>query len=107
MLNDSPQVQEIKKRFLASFSDKRDVINAHIEAIENSKGLSDDKLLKAELDLSYAELHKYAGSFGMYGYDEISKACRCVMKLIEADEVLEMLTLMKILSTLLEKYIED
>jgi len=107
MLNDSPQVQEIKKRFLASFPDKRDSINTHICSIEKLKAGANSKLLKAELDQAYASLHKYAGSFGMYGYEEISKACRCVMKLIDADDLLDAVTLMGILSSLIDDYVDE
>ncbi len=77
MGSDSPQVQELKKRYRASFPEKLTVI----QNIRMSLEVDNDTTLARD------ELHKLAGSSGMYGYQEIASNCREAMTHIDNDSV--------------------
>lgn len=74
MTQDSPQILAIKERYKASFPDKADAVK-HLLSTVQSDG---------DLDLIKEEMHKLAGSSGMYGYEQISAVCRSAMS--NADE---------------------
>jgi len=76
MTQDSPQVQEIRARYKASLSDKARMINEYLTAFQEN---SNDELLTQ----IRGELHKLAGSAGMYDYDDISSLARSGMVLID------------------------
>ncbi len=76
-MNDSPQIQAIKERYKASFGEKK----AIVEQIVMDLGSGDD------LQPAREELHKLAGSSGMYGYDDIALVCRMAMREIDTKEM--------------------
>ena len=106
MLNDSPQVQAIRARFRNSFDEKKQIIDTFLSNLEVFQKQGDDGLLGDELESCHAELHKFAGSFGMYGYTEISGKCRAVMKAISNKKNDETITLLSEISVLLGSFDE-
>jgi len=72
--------------------------------MESFQRQANDVLLKSELESCHGELHKLAGSFGMYGYTEVSETCRASMAAISSASVNEALTLLKKISALLEEF---
>jgi len=76
MANDSSQIQAIRARYRQSFTQKKTMIDGYLENIMGLKSKSDDQALKQEFDVCHSELHKLAGSFGMYDYQAISAVCR-------------------------------
>ena len=101
MLNDSPQVQAIRARFRNSFDEKKQIVDTFLSNLETLQKQTDDVLFSAELESCHAELHKLAGSFGMYGYTEISEVCRATMKAISIQNIDETLMLLSKVSVLL------
>ena len=79
MSSDSPQIVAIRARYKASFSEKKQLIDEYVERLSDEPT---DKLVLSEL---HGELHKLAGSSGMYGYDDISRLCREIMQEIVND----------------------
>jgi len=67
---DSPQIKAIKERYKASFPEKLVILQTLREAVEN----------EADFEYVHEELHKLAGSSGMYGYDDIAGLCRLAMQ---------------------------
>jgi HPt (histidine-containing phosphotransfer) domain-containing protein len=68
---ESPQVKAIRQRYKASLKGKSDMVNDYLVLLIEPSGTSDDKLHNI-----YLELHKLAGSSGMYGYQDISDLAR-------------------------------
>lgn len=70
---DSPQVQALKQRYRDSLKEKSLVVTEMLDQL----GRVEDLLPIRE------ELHKLAGSSGMYGYSDISETCREAIKSID------------------------
>jgi len=104
MVNDSPQIQAIRARFRNSFNEKKQMIDTFIAGVEASKKQGNDALLKSELESCHAELHKLAGSFGMYGYSDVAETCRAGMKAISDLNVDESLIMLNKVSVLLSEF---
>ncbi len=73
MSTDSPQVAAIKERYKASFPEKVEVIRTALNSVFDNDDLEPVK----------EELHKLAGSLGMYGYQELAAHCRSAMEHID------------------------
>lgn len=82
MKNDSPQVQAIRERFRNSFSDKADALKALSQQIKANQQQPEEALNEA-----HETLHKLAGSFGMYGYDDLSNLCRTGMAQAQSSDM--------------------
>ena len=105
MTQDSPQVQAIRARFKNSFAEKKQLIDQHqlnIQDVESQEGMS----LKDVFELAHTDLHKLAGSFGMYGYSDVALICRSAMKATANEDVAESLTLLTQLSNELSGYLK-
>jgi len=80
---ESPQVAAIRARYQSSLKDKAEMLAAHTAALVASKDNNLDLTLEALRD----DLHKLAGSSGMYGYEDISKVCRHAMRAIDEEKL--------------------
>ncbi|GAA6137196.1 hypothetical protein NBRC116583_09430 [Arenicella sp. 4NH20-0111] len=76
-MTDSPQIQEIKARYKASFPEKANMLSGFMRVVSTG----------GELTILREELHKLAGSSGMYSYDDISSLCRKAMQSIDNDQL--------------------
>ena len=86
MSQDSPQVQAIRARYKASLPDKAALFSSYLQRL-----LAQSPLTHSDYDDLHGELHKLAGSSGMYGYSDISELARGTMSLI-ADRQYDRLT---------------
>lgn len=73
----SNKQQQLKQSYIQSMTNKRDVLEQHYDELK--KGNGDSESL-------YHHLHKLSGSAGMYGFVEISKCARVLMKSIESKQ---------------------
>ena len=80
---ESPQVAAIRARYQSSLKDKAEMLATHSAAVVSSKDNNLDVALEALRD----DLHKLAGSSGMYGYEDISKVCRHAMSAIDEEKL--------------------
>lgn len=97
MNNDSPQVQAIRERFRNSFSEKADTLKSLSKQIVSQTQPPEDVL-----HATHEVLHKLAGSFGMYGYDDLSSLCRTGMAQAQSSDIDALQTSMQELIGLLE-----
>lgn len=77
-MQDSPQVQAIQARYKASFNDKAAMLNDFLSQIQAHLGDAD--LIARFSQELHEELHKLAGSLGMYGYDDFALLARDGMR---------------------------
>ncbi len=69
--SESPQIKALKELYKSSLNKKIDLLERHRSDLRDDSG--------HRLSEVYEDLHKLAGSSGMYGYDEISSCCRDTM----------------------------
>jgi len=81
MKPESPKIADIRERFKSSLLDKADVLGGYLDKIVESEELNVELLSELREDL-----HKLAGSTGMYGYDDLAKMSREAMDLIDAGD---------------------
>ena len=72
-MQDSPQIQQLKQRYRQSFPEKLSIIENIKQGIIESNSIDEAK----------SELHKLAGSSGMYGYPDLAQNCRDAMQKID------------------------
>lgn len=92
-MSDSPQIQAIKERYKASFPEK-------IEILEGLKASAEQN---QKLEIAKEELHKLAGSSGMYGYDDLSYLCRVGMRNVDQGDSNALLSTIDKIIDLLEQ----
>ena len=80
---ESPQVAAIRARYQSSLKEKAEMLAAHSAVLDSSK----DNNLGIALEALRDDLHKLAGSSGMYGYADISKVCRHAMSAIDEEKL--------------------
>ena len=102
MSNDSPQVAAIRARYKASFNEKKSLIYGYLQSLKDD----DVDVESVYLDL-HSELHKLAGSSGMYGYDDISEICRLIMKEISGECFHEVISNLEKLNEMFSQYMKD
>ena len=93
----SPQVIAIRARYQSSLPEKSEMLAAHERVLETSQ---DEQTLKELKD----DLHKLAGSSGMYGYHDISGLCRKAMYVIEQGELADLGKYLGEVQNLLKQY---
>lgn len=81
MNQESPQIKAIKARYKVSLSEKADMLANHLDILDNDS----QRHSRQFNDLS-EDLHKLAGSSGMYGYEDIALLARSVMTMIEQNQ---------------------
>jgi len=98
MVSDSPQIAAIKLRYQQSFSEKAEIIAAHLASQlgdeEHGFSLQDTREM----------LHKLAGSSGMYEYNDISSVCRSAMDRIDQKDYTALVNRLEHLKALFEQY---
>ncbi len=82
MNSDSHQIQALKNRYKSSLSEKAETIGEHLEAVSDS-----DQVDITKLEIIRNDLHKFAGSSGMYGYDDIADIARNAMAIIDGHNI--------------------
>jgi len=91
----SANINAIQARYKASFGEKKMMIDDYRSQLTSESG--NLSLLYEEI---HADLHKLAGSLGMYGYDDLAVQARLAMKFSLSqdkqplDESLERLSLL-------------
>ncbi|MCH2189959.1 MAG: Hpt domain-containing protein [Gammaproteobacteria bacterium] len=81
MTEDSPQIQQLKVRYRQSFPEKLAIIRkARSELLQENN-----------ITFAREELHKLAGSSGMYGYSELAANCRSAMEKLDTRDSLSSL----------------
>lgn len=85
MYQESDQVKDLKLKYQRSLDEKADVLASYAALLLNDEGeiLSVNDELQQEL---HEQLHKLAGSTGMYGYSKLSQKCRKVMALVQQNK---------------------
>ena len=78
--SESPQVAAIRARYQTSLMEKSQLIDNHAKAV--NKANSEAAMQAATHELR-EDLHKLAGSSGMYGYTDISEVCRKAMRVVD------------------------
>lgn len=96
---ESPEIKAIQQRYRASLAEKAEMLSSHLARV-NAK---DVVLASAYTDL-HEDLHKLAGSSGMYGYDDIALAARDLMANIHQQEFSHVVTKLVALRGLLQQY---
>lgn len=104
MSNDSPQIQALRARYRESFPEKMAVIDGCLENLKCLFHEGDDQAIKQEFDVIHAELHKFAGSFGMYNYQDIATVCRDAMTSISSRDTQLVLDLLTKLSAMIASH---
>jgi len=92
---DSPQILSIRERYKESLLEKAKLIEGLIHSLGNP---TTSRSIKA----AHEELHKLAGSSGMYGYDQVSALCRTAMKSAADEETASLLEQLTELKSLLD-----
>ena len=102
MESDSPQIKAIRARYKAGFTEKAIMVEKFaLELSENHpKGLQERHRLFRD------ELHKLAGSSGMYGYHDVCDLCRRAMYCIDNDQITELMIVSSQLHKLLTTHSE-
>jgi len=77
----SANINAIQARYKASFVEKKMMIDEYRSQLCDSSG-SQPELYEQV----HAELHKLAGSLGMYGYDDLAVQARLAMQFSSAQE---------------------
>ena len=77
-MTDSPQIKQLKERYKKSFPEKLEIVQRVRAGLLTEGG---------GIEIAKGELHKLAGSSGMYGYDALAADCRSAMSKLEANEV--------------------
>lgn len=95
---DSPQIKALKERYRASFPEKIEILRQQCETIADGQICSKQRLQVNE------ELHKLAGSSGMYGYHEINTSCREIMAEIDVSDAATLVPKITGLMLLLEQH---
>lgn len=83
---ESDQVRDLKLKYQRSLNDKADILANYASSLLHDDGgmlTVDDELQLELLD----ELHKLAGSTGMYGYDKLSQKCRKAMTFAQQQRI--------------------
>ena len=75
---DSIQVKLLRERYKQSLPDKSRIIDQHLTTLAKLDS-SDEVLLKEIRE----DLHKFAGSSGMYGYTDIASSSREAMTTVD------------------------
>lgn len=99
MSQDSLQILSIKNKYKASFPMK---ISLMIGVKESVLSGTPESLVNA-----HEELHKLAGSAGMYGYSDIASLCRLSMEQINKQSTTEVLTSLEQLISLLNEKVSE
>lgn len=84
---ESPQVAAIRARYQSNLMEKAKLLATRSDAIR--KAQSEQVLQQARQDLR-EDLHKLAGSSGMYGYNDISALCRKAMSDVDDNDAGEL-----------------
>ena len=95
-MSDSPQIQAIKQRYRESLKEKADMVAKFRSSIE----------VESQFDLMKEELHKLAGSSGMYGYQDLADTCRAAMGSIDSDAIGILADQLDLIVGLLNQYSE-
>lgn len=105
MNNNSSEINEIKGRYKASLVDKKKLIDDYVFQLETLEAQSAVSVkVDGVLNNIHDDMHKLAGSSGMYGYMDIASTSRLVMKNVVGKDKLETLKNLKQLSDLLGTY---
>ena len=81
MKPESPKIADIRERFKSSLLEKAEVFGQYLDKIVESDETNAELLNELREDL-----HKLAGSTGMYGYDDLAKMSREAMNLIDSSD---------------------
>lgn len=81
MNSDSNEIQTLRDRYKESLYEKSNTINEHLHLL-----LDNDESLNIVGPLR-DDLHKLAGSLGMYGYSGLAKIARQAMNIIDEGDV--------------------
>ena len=99
---ESPQIAAIRARYQSSLTEKLQLLSTRIDSLSKARDEQASDLARQELR---ENLHKLAGSSGMYGYDDISLLCRSIMREISNNCVHDVLEHTTKLSALFDYYI--
>lgn len=75
---ESQQIKQLRHRYKGSLLEKADIVSEHLHSLLDMESPDESKLKTIRDDL-----HKFAGSSGMYGYDDIAGAAREGMAMID------------------------
>jgi len=99
MKNESQRVAAIRARYKDSLVEKADQVAAHLNVLaENQDEWSE------WFDPIHQDLHKLAGSSGMYGYSDISDLAQAAMRDLDARDVNALMQTLHELQDLLRRY---
>jgi len=99
MNNESIEIQAIKSRYKSSLVEKAEMINSYINQVLDT----DFSEIEVYENLN-GDLHKLAGSSGMYGYQDIADISRSSMKCIVNGDKETLQTNLVSLRNLLRQY---
>lgn len=100
MEDDSPQIKAIRARYKTGLHEKAELIEQY--KAELCDGCSENA--HQDHALFRAELHKLAGSSGMYGYHDVCDLCRHAMSCIDNKDLAELTSAATELHELLLRY---
>ena len=95
---ESPQIKALKERYKVSFTEKVELLNQQRDIFADGNPSSE------QLVELHQQLHKLAGSSGMYGYLDINVLCREIMGKIDASNVADLVKQINKLTLLLEDH---
>lgn len=100
MEDDSPQIKAIRARYQSSLKEKAEFVEQYSAELSDV----DSENYQENLAFFRAELHKLAGSSGMYGYKDVCDLSRRAMSCIDNDELTELQSINAQLHKLLKSY---
>ncbi len=100
MENDSPQIKAIRARYKTSLNEKAELIERYIAELSEDSS----KNIPENITIFRSELHKLAGSSGMYGYQDVCDLCRQAMDRIDTQNLAELPSITSQLHELLLSY---
>ena len=78
MNTESPQIQRLRERFKSSMPEKANLLTQHLHVL-----LDHEEPIPEAYEAIKEDVHKLAGSLGMYGYSDLAKTARKVMEIID------------------------
>ncbi len=81
MTSESQQIQELRERYKGSMPEKANMLTKHLHAL-----LDHAEPPQEVYDVIKDDVHKLAGSLGMYGYADLAKVARDAMSTINEQD---------------------
>lgn len=99
MSSESQSIQTLLSRYKRSMPEKAEIVSKHLDMLFDNDGVSSEVM-----DEIRENLHKLAGSSGMYGYDDLAEITRNAMQTADKRNVTGLQQELMVIRNLLRQY---